>query len=231
MSAYTRLHPDHFNSDRKNLSQKNLRKLKAAFGYKYCPHIVDQSSQLSLAGTQQKFLNSAACQRINPFRPNFWLDLKSWLAPISRQAASYPKAPSYRRRLEPYLLQRVTITAGSWWIYHNNKSNGRLFLALKNVRLTHAYDNKKKVWAFPNITINHMNVEVSSLWYRAILACGTPYGAPLTVTGMLYEYTSSKNTRNIGILPILLEPKVLPLTARQNRCVKRPDSLYPGASM
>lgn len=231
MSAYTYFHQNHFDSAQKNLPQKNLRKLKAAFGYKYWPHLVDQSSQLSLAGTQQKFLNSAAVQCVDTSSPTFWPDLNAWLSSVSRQAASYPKAQFYRRQLEPYLLRRVTITAGSWKVCRNNKSNDLLYLSLKDVRLTHAYDNKKKVWAFPNIAVNHMNIKVSSLWYRAILACGVPYGAPLTITGMLYEYVSSKNTRNIGVLPILLEPKVLPLTARQNRCVKRPDSLYPGASM
>lgn len=219
MSAYTYFHQNHSNHAKK-------AQLKATFGFKDSPYMVDLSNRLSLFGPQLKFLNSGACQYVNPYSKTFWFDLNAWLSPISHQAASYPKAQSYRRQLEPYLLRKVVMTAKSWKVQSTKDPNGLLRLTLMGVRLSHVYSNN--VGASPSIAVDHMNVWVSQEWYNKLSSYR--YGTPLTVTGVLYEY-ASKNTRNIGVLPILLEPKGLTPLARQNRRVKRPDSLCPGASV
>lgn len=216
MNAYTYFHSNYSNNHRKDNP-------KATFSFKDSPYMTDRSRELSIPEQQLKFLNPGACRYVNPCSETFWKDLKAWLSPISYQAACYPKALSYRYRLEPYLLRRVTMIAKSWKLQSTNESNGLLRLTLMDVRLSHVYSNS--IGAAPNITVDHMNVWVSQAWMNLLPAYGIQaYGSALTVTGILYEYVSSKNnTRNIGILPILLEPKRPNSTARQNRRIKRPD--------
>ena len=220
MSAYTYFHQDHFDSARNN-------HLKTAFGYRNSPYMV---AQPSISGAQLKFLNPGACQHVNPYSKTFWPDLKTWLSPISSEAAAYPKAKAYRHKLEPYLLQKVTMTAAHWNLKSTNDANGLLRLILTDVRLSHVYSNS--VQADPNIIVSHIHVWVSPTWMNLLPAFGHQvYDAPLTVTGILYEYVSAKGIRNIGILPILLEPKCPASMARQNRRVKRPGSFCPDLSM
>ena len=188
------------------------------------------AAQPSISGPQLKFLNPGACQYVNPYSETFWPDLKAWLSPISSEAAAYPKARCYRSNLKPYLLQKVTMTAAHWKLKSTDEANGLLRLMLMDVRLSRVYSSRIK--ANPSITVDHMHVWVSPAWMNLLPAYGHQvYDAPLTVTGILYEYASSKGIRNIGILPILLEPKCPASIARQNRRVKRPDRDCPGASM
>lgn len=226
MSAYTYFHQeDHFDS-----AQKNLHKLESALGHGDLSYVEAQNSKPSIFWPQLKFLNPSACQYVNPCSKTFWPDLENWLSPISHQAASYPRAGFYRRKLKPYLLQRVTMTAKHWSLQGTHESNGLLCLTLKDVRLSHVYNSS--VQADPNIIVDHMYVWISPTWMNLLPSYGHQvYDAPLSITGILYEYVSSKNIRNIGILPILLEPKCPTAAARQNRRIKGPDSPCPGLSM
>lgn len=215
MNAYTHFH-------RSTSAQKE--QVKTTFRCKESPYMVDLSNQPALFGPQLKFLNSGACQYVNPYSRTFWPDLNTWLLPISRHAAAYPKAPSYRRQLEPYLLRKVVMTARSWKVLSTKEPNGLLRLTLIDVCLSHVYSNS--VGASPNIFVDHMNVWVSPEWFNKLSS--HPYGVPLTITGVLYEYVS-KNTRNIGVLPILMKPAYQFPAVLQNCPIKPPDRECPGA--
>ena len=194
------------------------------FGFTDSQYIVNRSDLLALTEPQLKYLNPGVCKHVSPYSENFWQDMKNWITPISKQhSASYPKAPSYRHELEPYLLRKVTMTAGFWRIRDIDKVSGLLHLVLTDVRLSHVYSNS--VGSSPNIAVDHLNVWVSPSWLNR--ACAVP-GTPLTVSGILYEYVSSKNTRNIGIIPILLMPKGQAAGSRRKHSTARPDISSPG---
>lgn len=205
-----------------NQAQRNSDKTTLEFFGNY-PYRKDQSGRLSLSVQQMKFLNPAACQYVNPYSKSFWRDMKDWLSGISSQAAAYPKDKAYRLRLAPHLLRKVTMTADSWMLMNAGDPNGMLHLMLRDIRLLCAYNEQD--WTFPNIAIDHMHIWVSKAWMNLLPAYGIQaYGGQLTVTGILYEYVSD-GTRNIGIMPVLLEPKNYRV-----KCIKRPDSLEcPGA--
>lgn len=184
--------------------QKSCKPSPASFGLS--PYRKEQSRELSLSVTQMKFLNPAACQYVNPYSKTFWSDLKNWLSDISSQSADYPKARHYRSQLAPHLLKKVTIIADSWELADTKDPNGLLHLELYNLRLLCAYG--KEGYTIPNIAISHMHIWVSKAWMNLLPAYGAQaYGGQLTVTGTLYEYVSAKGTRNIGVMPILLEPE------------------------
>lgn len=217
MSAYTYFHQDHSRTS----------------GFKDSPYIVDRSDLLTLSEPQLKFLNPGACQYVNPCSRTFWQDLKNWLSPISRQAASYPKAQSYRQELEPYLLRRVIMTAGSCRALPDKCGNsGLIHLLLTDVRLSHVYSNS--VGSSPDAAVDHLNIWVSPSVFASLRRPDNTLPS-LTISGVLYEYASSKSTRptrNIAVLPILLMPRSRPPRARLNRRSSRPDSpVCPSVSM
>lgn len=152
-----------------------------------------------LTEPQLEFLNSCACQHVNPYSKDFWSELLSLLRTESQQVQDLPKSPDYRYALEPYMLRRVHMAANTWFIH--SCGDGRIRLLLKDVRLTHVHGGT--VGLAPNATVGHLNIWVSPRWLnRVVPACDEP----LILDGVLYEYASNQ-TRNIGILPVLLMPQ------------------------
>ena len=149
-----------------------------------------------------EFLNSAVC-RSGPYDETFWEELKDRIAPVSRNAANYPKAHRYRGQLTPYLLCRVTLRAEKWTFVHAFLKKGMVQLCLLDVRLSRASGGSEKV--SPDIYIDHMNVMVSVSWLNRV-APSYGYHEPLLVDGLLYEYDSSAKVRNIGVQPAAMVP-------------------------
>lgn len=147
-----------------------------------------------------KYLNSVACRQANPFSSTFWLELRDWLTSESSRAEECQKADGYRAQLAPYRLRRVNLIAESWRV-------ARVFdhtvqLCLSNVRLAHVYG--QPVGCAPNVPIAHINLLVSNRWFGRI---APSQDEGLSVIGMLYEYVSSKNQRNIGIMGVAVMPR------------------------
>lgn len=158
------------------------------------------AGQNALTEPHLEFLNPSACQHVSPYSRNFWPELASWLAAESQNAADLPCAQGYRKALEPYLLRRVHMTAGTWRFWDCGK--GQIRLLLQNVRLTHVPGSA--VGDKLAITVDHMNIWVSPAWFNHI----TPVpGEPLALDGVLYQYANSRQTRNIGLLPVLMMPE------------------------
>lgn len=150
---------------------------------------------------QLEFLNSEACQYVSPYSRTFWQDMKKWLAALSVQAADYPKSDTYRSALEPYLLQRVHMLARTW---HPQEINDyeQLHLLLTDVCLTHVH--RDSIGATPNVVVDHMHIWVSTRWFNHVRPDSLE---PLVLNGVLYEYVSTKQTRNINIMPALIMPR------------------------
>lgn len=92
------------------------------------------------------------------------------------------------------------MTAGTWRFWDCGK--GQIRLLLQNIRLTHVPGSA--VGDKLAITVDHMNIWVSPAWFNHI----TPVpGEPLALDGILYQYANSRQTRNIGLLPVLMMPE------------------------
>lgn len=169
----------------------------------------------ALTKPQFAFLNSEACQDVSPYNKNFWPKMTDWLTSVSKQTEGLPKAQNYRCALEPYLFQRVYMTADAWSI--QDIRDDRIRLVLRGVRLTNVYDNR--VGAAPNITVDHMNIWVSLEWFNCVVPAQSD---PLVLKGVLYEYVSAKRTRNIGVLPVLLTPRSRKLGSSWKNCAACP---------
>lgn len=178
----------------------------------------------ALTKPQLKFLNSEACQQVSPYNKKFWPKLTAWLTSASKQAEGLPKAQNYRCALEPYLLQRVYMLARTWEIKEISEDNERFRLLLRDVCLTHARGDS--IGVTPNVVIDHMNIWVSSHWLNSVIPADND---PLVLNGVLYEYANAKQTRNIGIMPVLVMPRSRKLGARWKNCAACPDiPLCPG---
>ena len=185
MNAYYHFHADQVSQKASTLNQYPRRRIDA---------------QNTLTEPQLEFLNSYACQRASPYSPDFWSELSASLAYQSREAVGLPRAPSYRRALEPYLLRRVHMTADSWEI-KSYYSKGFLRLVLHTVRLTHVHGGALGV--APNIILSHLNVFVSTAWFNRV---APDQNGALALDGVLHQYASSKGTRNISLMPVLVMP-------------------------
>lgn len=179
-------------------------------------------AQNAITEPQIEFLNSYACQHISPYSPTFWPDLTASLACQSWKAARLPRAPYYRHALEPYLLRRVHMTAGRWEI-KSYYSKGFLRLVLYNVRLTHVHGGA--LGAAPNITLSHMNVFVSTAWFNRVIP---NQNEALVLDGVLHQYASSKGTRNISLMPVLVMPMSRELPPAQPCAVRPGPTVCPG---
>lgn len=171
-------------------------------------------AEAGLNDAQLAFLNPASCQHVNPYGKLFWQEMAAWLSQISSQAAEAPRSPTYRDMLEPYLLRRVHMTAGSWSIEEICPGR-RLRLLLQDVRLDHV--RSADLGASPDVVTDHMNIWVSISWLNRVIPDPSE---PLSINGMLYEYVSRK-TRNIGVLPVLLAPQSRRLGGS---CAKKPGT-------
>lgn len=153
-----------------------------------------------LTEPQMEFLNPCACWHVSPYNPYFWSELRNVLSGESQAIQDLPKAAHYRDVLEPYLLQRVHMTAETWSV--SGCGRNQVHLLLKNIRLTHVPGGA--LGSAPNIALDHLNVWVSPLWLNHVIPV---WGEPLALDGMLCEYAASNHTRNIGLLPVLLMPR------------------------
>lgn len=156
-------------------------------------------TEQSLSEAYHEYLNPVACRQANPYSDTFWLDLKDWLTSVSNEAEEYQKADNYRDELSPYRLHRVNLIAESWCV--SKVFEHTIQLCLSNVRLSHVYG--KPIGCAPNVPIDHINLLVSSYWFGRIVPS---QDKGLSVNGMLYEYVSSKNQRNIGIMGVAVMP-------------------------
>lgn len=184
---------------------------------------LNKSQYISIQSTrltepQLEFLNSDACQHVNPYAQNFWSELTGWLAAASKPAGTLPKAYSYRYALEPYLLQRVHMLAKTWTITET-PDDGRIRLLLEDVRLNNVRGSY--VGKAPNAAVDHMNIWVSIAWFNRVIPA---IDEPLVLDGVLHEYASSKQVRNIGVLPILVMPLSRKSGVFGKNCAARPDA-------
>lgn len=180
------------------------------------------AGQNALTEPQLEFLNPSACQHVSPYNRNFWPELASWLAAESQNAVDLPCAQSYRKALEPYLLRRVHMTADTWRVRDCGK--GCIRLLLQNVRLTHVHGSA--VGDKLDTTLDHLNIWVSPAWFNH--ARPVP-GDPLALDGVLYQYASARQTRNIGLLPVLVMPESRKRNANWKNCAVCPDvTVCPG---
>lgn len=153
-----------------------------------------------LTEPQLEFLNPCSCRQVSPYNPDFWPELRNKLSGDSQAVQDLPKAAGYRSALEPHLFQRVHMTAKTWSV--RACGGNQVHLVLQNLRLTHVHNGS--LGASPGIALDHLNAWVSPLWFNRVIPV---WGEPLALDGMLYEYATSSNTRNIGFLPVLLMPK------------------------
>ena len=176
--------------------------------------------------SQLVFLNPEACRLANPYGKTFWEDLKIGLSNVSARAAAYPKAAAYRYELEPYLFQKVHMTAKRWSIL--GASGGCLNLLLKELHLTHVCEDT--LGSTPNIYVDHMNIQVSVSWMNRVIPDPTE---PLTISGVLYEYSSTKMIRNIKIMPVLIAPESRKVGSRKNITyfIGPPELSYTGVAL
>lgn len=150
-----------------------------------------------------RFLNHEACREVSPYNKHFWPALAELLSDRSRKIMDLPRAEHYRSSLESYRHMRVHITAKAWSIVKDDccKSGDSLHLLLKNACVTHVHNQTGTAVAMPEAAVDHMHIWVSIRWMNRV--CPNP-SEPLVLEGMLYEYVSSSQTRNIGVLPVLL---------------------------
>lgn len=205
MSAYNHLHARTISAETAALNEDRL--------------ISRQSTRLT--EPQLEFLNSDACQHVNPYVQNFWPELTGWLAAASEPAGALPKAYSYRCALEPHLFQQVHMLAKTWTIKETPDA-GRVRLLLEDVRLTNVRGSH--VGKAPNAAVDHMNIWVSTAWFNRVAPA---IDEPLALDGVLYEYASSKQVRNIGILPVLVMPLSRKPGGFWKNCAARPDTVCP----
>lgn len=157
--------------------------------------------QAMLSEAQMDFLNPEAVRSVNPYSHFFWQEILDWLEGLSDQANAYPKAAAYRDALVPYLLRKVHMTAHTWSVKEVSE-DGRIRLLLKDVCLTNVFD--RRVGKAPRVLVDHMNIWVGADWMNRV---APDILEPLALDGVLYEYICGGETRNIGILPVLVMPR------------------------
>ncbi len=166
-------------------------------------------AKCTFSESQHVFLNPEACRLANPYGITFWQDIQRGLSAVSDRAAAYPKAAAYRYELEPYLFQKVHMTADKWSILDGG--SGCLRILLEDLHLTHACGSV--MGSTPNVYTDHMNIQVSVSWLNRVVPDPLE---PLAISGILYEYASSRGIRNIKILPVLIAPKSRKVGSRKN---------------
>lgn len=163
--------------------------------------------QNNLPDFQLQFLNREACREVSPFNKHFWPELINLLSDKSQQVMELPKAACYRSSLEPYRHLRVHITAESWAQIEDKerRPGDPIHLMLYNPRVTHVHNRPGTAVMMPsNAAVHHMHIWVSVKWMSDVSPNPVE---PLVLEGVLYEYASSHQVRNIGVLPVLLTDK------------------------
>ena len=169
---------------------QNITKLPVQFG-----------TDGSLSEAYLDFLNPAACQDVNPCGRTFWPDLRDKLAAASEQVEGFQRSNRYRIQLEPYLLRRVHLTAGTWQV-DGAPRKGLMCLCLSDVRLAHVYG--PTMGESPDVYVDHIHITVSSSWYDRVRP---DRSEALAVNGMLYEYADRRGRRNVGVIAVAVMPR------------------------
>ena len=179
-----------------------------------CTYQRRSANQNSLTEPQLEFLNSRACRQVSPYSPNFWMEFADSLAAQSQQAAALPCAKHYRRSLEPYLLRRVHMVADRWFIA--DLGDNYIRLTLRGIHLKNVHGSA--MGATPDVTLDHLNIWVSTAWYSRVVPA---YNERLALDGVLYQYANANWTRNIGLMPVLVMPvsrKISKWAANRKNC-------------
>ena len=172
------------------------------------------ANQNSLTESQLEFLNSRACRNVSPYSRNFWQEMANSLAAQSRRIEALPRAQNYRRSLEPYLFRQVHMVADRWFI--TGLGDDYIHLTLRSVHLKNVHSNT--IGATPDVTLDHLNIWVSTAWFNHVIPA---YNERLALDGVLYQYANASQTRNIGLMPVLVMPesrKVSRWTANRKNC-------------
>lgn len=159
-----------------------------------------------LTEPQIEFLNPCTCRYVSPYSLTFWSELRSKLCAYSKTIQELPKADGYRSILEPYLFQRVHMTARTWSVH--GLGDNQIHLVLQDILLTGIHGDT--IGSAPGIVLDHLNIWVSPLWLNRVVPV---WGEPLLLDGIIHEYDSSRHTRNIGLLPVLIMPRTRKLRA------------------